>query len=244
VTYWSRLFLGTPYGSSPAPAATEHEMGGPVAGHDLNLYQVDCETYVEQVLALSVAQRAADVVPLLRRIRYHHAATPAQRRHFTVVKGWLAGAERQGFLHDITRQVGGKSTRTTKKSLKPDPQWRPYYLRRMRLLGSGAPRGTAQITYIPLATAMFLVKRIPPGTIVHVVSAPHPRSPYLVTHVGFAAQNAYGPVFRHASQSPHRRKVEDRHFAAYLYYIGRTPAGPERRTGIGIHLSALRAPPR
>lgn len=244
VAYWSQVFLGTPYGSAPVANQAEPEMGGPVAGQDLNLYRVDCETYVEQVMALALARRWGDVVPTLRRIRYDGGRADPQRRHFTVVKGWLAGAEGQGFLTDITRRVAPKATRVMEKSLAPKPGWRPYYLKRLRRLGSRAPRGSAKITYIPLAKAMYLVKRIPPGTIVHVVSKPHPKSPYLVTHVGFAARNHFGPVFRHASVSPHRRKVEDRHFAAYLYYIGHTPSGPERRTGIGIHLSALRAPKR
>ena len=90
---------------------------------------------------------------------------------------------------------------------------------------------------------MYLGRRIPSGTLIHVVAAPHPRTPYLVTHVGFAFRTPYGLVFRHASQSPGRRRVEDRHFGSYLYYIGRTPAGPEMRTGIGIHLSTIRQPP-
>jgi len=242
--YWSRVFLGTPYGTAPVADKSEPEMGGPVAGQDLNLYRVDCETYVEQVIALALARRWSEVVPTLRQIRYDGAPPDPRRRHFTVIKGWLAGAERQGILVDVTRRIGGKATRVVEKSLKPVSLWRPYYLKRMRLLGPRAPRGTARITYISLAKAMFMVKQIPPGTIVHVVSSPHPRSPYLVTHVGFAAKNSYGPVFRHASGSPHRRKVEDRHFAAYLYYIGHTASGPERRTGMGIHLSALRAPKR
>jgi N-acetylmuramoyl-L-alanine amidase-like len=242
VAHWSRVFLGTPYGSAPVASKAEPEMGGPVAGQDLNLYRVDCETYVEQVMALALARRWDDVVPTLRRIRYDGGRPTPRRRHFTVVKGWLAGAERQGLLTDITRRIAPKATRVVEKSLAPTPGWRPYYLKRMRLLGPRALTGTAKITYIPLAKAMGLVKRIPPGTIVHVVSKPHPKSPYLVTHVGFAARNYSGPVFRHASVSPHRRKVEDRHFAAYLYYIGHTPSGPERRTGMGIHLSALRTP--
>ena len=77
----------------------------------------------------------------------------------------------------------------------------------------------------------------------HIVSAPHPQSPYLVTHVGFAVRNRYGLVFRHASQSPTRRQVEDRFFSGYLNYIGRIPSGPEMRTGMGIHLSQIRQPP-
>jgi len=242
LAYWSRVFLETPYGTAPVADNAEPEMGGPLAGQDLNLYQVDCETYVEQVMALSLARRWQDVVPILRRIRYDGGRSDPQQRYFTVVKGWLAGAERAGLLTDITRRIGGNSTRVIEKSLKPEPIWRPYYLKRLGLLGPRAPKGSATITYIPLSKAMFMVKRIPPGTIVHVVSKPHPRSPYLVTHVGFAARNSYGPVFRHASQSPHRRKVEDRHFAAYLYYIGHTPAGPEQRAGMGIHLSAVRLP--
>lgn len=233
VAYWSRQFLETPYQTD----SPEHP--GPTG---VELLRVDCETYVEQVMALGLSRRFSDVAPLLHRIRFAGGRGELHSRHFTVVQGWLAANTRAGFLKDITRTVGGRATRTLSGSLSPSAKWRPYYLRRFRLLGPRAPRGIATIDYIPLHSALGLLRRIPPSTVVHIVSAPHPRSPYLVTHVGLTARTQYGLVFRHASQSPHRRRVEDRHFASYLYYIGRTPSGPELRTAIGIHLSRIKEP--
>ncbi len=239
LAFWSAAFVGTPYGSAPLADESSPELSAPVAGQDLSLYRVDCETYVEQVLALALASKWDQVVPILRKLRYIGGRPDPSRRQFTVVNGWLASAQRQGLLQDITRKVGQMATRVLRQRLKPSKLWRPYYLRRMRLMGPLAPVGTAEITYIPLARAALIARRIPPGAVVHVVSSSHPRSPYLVIHMGFAMRHHARPVFRHASQSPRRRKVEDRPFSAYMRYIGRTPSGPEMRVGIGIHLSAV-----
>ena len=233
IASWSALFRGTPYWTPSADSP-------PTVGLDLK--QVDCETFVEQVMALAVSRRRSEVEPTLARIRFDRGIARPDHRHFTVVKGWLAKNEQSGLLKDITRKIGGRATRTLHKRLTPTPKWRTWYRDRFRILGPRAPHGTARIDYIPLTRAHWLHKRIPSGTVVHVVSAPHPRSPYLVTHVGFAIHTRYGTVFRHASRSPHRRQVEDRHFQSYLYYVGRIPAGPEMRTAVGIHLSEVTAP--
>jgi hypothetical protein len=156
-----------------------------------------------------------------------------------VARGWLAHNRAAGRIEDITRKVGGAATRTLSRRLAP-VGWSPRYLQRFYALGVAAPFGTARIDYIPWRAAIRLARRIPDGTVIHVVAAPHPRTPYLVTHVGFAiAHPRWGVVLRHASQSPGRRQVEDRPLGPYLYYISHTPAGPEMRTGVGIHLSRV-----
>jgi hypothetical protein len=231
IAFWSADFLGTPYGSpgqdEPAPAG-------------LWFARVDCETFVEQVLALSVSRSLPQAEALLTRIRYLEGEARPDRRHFTVVNGWLRNAEQLGLVADVTRTLGGTAVKVATKDLTPTPEWRSGYRDRVTQLGPLAPGGLASIRYLPLREASMRARSIPHGTLVHLVSAPHPRSPYLVTHVGFALRVAGDVIFRHASQSPHRRRVEDRHLASYLHYVGRTPAGPEMRTAMGVHLSVVK----
>lgn len=242
IAFWSRLFLRTPYWVPPP---------GAVAPVGPDLHRVDCETFVEQVVALSLSRDLAQFPRQLRALRTYpdptptappRPAAPLRHRHFTVVRGWLAHNRAAGRLQDITRQVGGAATRTLTRSLDP-VGWSPRYLRRFYALGVAAPLGTARIAYIPWRDAIRLASRVPHGAVVHVVAAAHPRTPYLVTHVGFAiAHPRWGRLWRHASQSPGRRRVEDRPFGPYLYYISHTPAGPEMRTGLGIHVSRVVPP--
>ncbi|MDY0002081.1 MAG: DUF1460 domain-containing protein [Polyangia bacterium] len=249
IDFWSAAFLGTPYF-----AAQEEDSESQVSPadrargvHRLELGWVDCESFVEKVMALSLGRSLEEVSDHLRRIRFHEGVPGTTRRHFTVVKGWLAHNEAAGYLRDLTRGIGGSATRTLEKDLAPTPLWRPYYLRRFFSLGVRAPLGTARIDHIPLGAFPTsgrggLLGRLPHGAVMHVVSAPHERSPYLVTHVGFVIKTPWGPVLRHASRSPRRRRVEDRPLGPYLVYAGRTPAGPEMRTGLGVHLSELLSP--
>lgn len=244
--HWSGLFLKTPYWIPPeAGEGGSSPPGGGIL--HLEVRWVDCESFVEQTMALALSRRPADISRHIQRIRYHGGIPEPELRHFTVVKGWLAQNRAAGYLRDITRQVGGALTRQVEKDLTPSLRWRPVYLQRLTALGVRAPRGMARIDHIPIETAVTsqrgrLLGKIPSGTLVHLVSAPHEGSPYLVTHVGFVFQTSRGPVFRHASQTPHRRQVEDRPLAAYLNYVARTPGGPEMRTAMGIHLSEITAP--
>lgn len=244
IDFWSAAFLGTPYHVAPESAP-----GGPLGGVGVEVRYVDCESFVEQVMALALSRRPEEVGRHVQRIRYDEGIPGPTRRHFTVVKGWLAKNEAAGYLRDLTRKIGGPATATVEKDLTPSPQWRPYYLRRFMSLGVRAPFGRARIDHIPLTAVPAvgqggLLARIPNGAVLHIVSAPHERSPYLVTHVGFVIRTPWGPVLRHASRSPHRRRVEDRPLGPYLAYVGRTPAGPEMRTALGIHLSEVISPGR
>lgn len=229
IAFWSRQLLGTRY-RTPAPR------DAPVLGP--NLCAVDCETYVEQVIALARSRHYAEFPKQLRALRFVGGTPLPALRHFTVTKSWLADSERAHILQDITRQVGGPHTRILQRALTP-VGWSPRYLIRYFALGVHAPLGAARLPYLPMSVAIRARRRIPSGTILHVVAAPHPRSPYLATHVGIVLHTRFGLIFRHASRSPRRRRVEDRPLGPYLYYIQRTPAGPEMRKGIGIHLSRV-----
>lgn len=244
--YWSAAFLGTPYYVAPEEEPP-HPGSAPGTGPDLEVRWVDCESFVELVIAFSLSRSVREVSRHWRQIRHDEGIPGPTRRHFTVVKGWLSKNEAAGYLRDLTRGIGGAATRVLERDLTPTAQWRPYYLRRFFSLGVRAPLGRARIDYLPLASLPAagrsgLLGRLPHGAVLHIVSAPHERSPYLVTHVGFVFQTPWGPIIRHASRSPHRRRVEDRPLGPYLAYVGRTPAGPEMRTAIGIHLSEVTDP--
>ena len=80
IAYWSELYAGTPYFS---PREGELEPVG------LHLGGVDCETYVEQVMAISLSRHFGEVGKILNSLRYDGGRVEPRYRHYTVARGWL-----------------------------------------------------------------------------------------------------------------------------------------------------------
>lgn len=102
----SRRFLGLPY---LLEALGE---GSGVDSDPLFRFDaLDCMTYVEESIALSLATSAETFMGILDDIRYRDGEIGfASRNHF-VEADWIPGNQKAGFIGDITAFVGGESTR-------------------------------------------------------------------------------------------------------------------------------------
>src|SRR5690606_35806058 len=98
----SERFLDAPYLPSPL---------GEGEGQDpdplFRLDAVDCLTFVEASLALSLAERMEDVTPLLTALRYQGEAPSYAARNHLMEAQWLPHNLRKGFLEDVTARYGG-----------------------------------------------------------------------------------------------------------------------------------------
>ncbi len=95
----SEKFLGLQYGTSPLG-----EGKAPDADPLIRFDVFDCTTYVETVIALSIAGQN-EVVQVLNEIRYADGKPSIQsRNHFTSLD-WIPNNVKKGFLKDITFQT-------------------------------------------------------------------------------------------------------------------------------------------
>src|SRR5207302_5609965 len=107
----SEGFLNTPYVVSPLGEGKGHPPDqDPMIRYD----QVDCLTFVETAIAMSVAKKAVEVEPLLQRIRYESEPAYQNRNHLMEVQ-WIPNNVKKGFLVDVTRKYGGDDVITVKK---------------------------------------------------------------------------------------------------------------------------------
>ncbi|MDH6358046.1 N-acetylmuramoyl-L-alanine amidase-like domain-containing protein [Parabacteroides sp. PF5-9] len=99
-----KYFLNTPYVASTLEKEPESLV--------INLREMDCTTFVENVIALS--QTIKSPTPSfehfcrnLQRLRYRNGKITdySSRLHYT--SDWIYTNERKGFVKDITRQIGG-----------------------------------------------------------------------------------------------------------------------------------------
>lgn len=190
----SEKFLNTPYVVSPLG-----EGGGPDPDPTFRLDAVDCLTFVEQTLALSLARRDEDVARLLERIRYAQQPAYEDRNHLMEAQ-WLPNNMAKGFLVDVTRRYAGADVLEVKKVLT-DASWQSKSSAELRLPPERQVKGSYTLNMIPLERVMAHARRLPSGTILVVLRDDLPFKATRVTHLGFVVQKGRRTYLRHAARN-------------------------------------------
>ncbi len=206
----SRLMVGTPYHDGPL---------GEGAGRDpqprIRFDAVDCQTFVEEALALGEADGPVDMLAVLDDVRYAAAPSYDGRDHF-VMSQWVPRNEAKGYVRDATAAVAGPIARLERKTVTA-----ASWARRRRRPGdvdlppADAPIGRFALPVVPLDRVLEVAPRIPDGTIALVVRADRAALPERVSHLGLIVHHAGVAYLRHAS-SVYRRVADEPldHFVA------------------------------
>ncbi|WNG38734.1 DUF1460 domain-containing protein [Archangium violaceum] len=187
----SERFLGTPYVHSPLG-----EGSGVDPDPTFRLDAVDCLTFVEQALAMSMAHSETEVPGLLERLRYASTPTYEDRNHLMEAQ-WLPNNQRKGFLVDVTRRYGGADTVRVQKTLTA-LTWTSRSSLALGLPKAHQPRGTYSLDMIPLDRVLEHARQVPSGTILVVLREDLPLKATRVTHLGFVVQKGKRTWLRHA----------------------------------------------
>ncbi|MDE2236812.1 MAG: DUF1460 domain-containing protein [Elusimicrobia bacterium] len=208
----SERFLGTPYRLGPLGEGPRGLFDrDPLVRFDA----VDCTTFVEETMALSLRPKLADALDVLRRIRYENGRVGfSTRNHFPSVD-WLPRNLKAGYLRDITRRVAGADTLEVSKTISKR-RWyaamstaslqgpfsaaqRRRLLPRLRGLGRGLPEERATLPVLPMAQLARDLARIPSGTLANLVRADRPDKPVLVSHQVLLIRKGKTLYVRHAA---------------------------------------------
>ena len=191
----SSLFVGVPYRQYPLGEGGD----GPEPQPRWRVDQVDCQTFVETVLAMSNARSVDSAKEILDDIRY--AETPAKvsfstRNHFTEAQ-WLPSNEKKGYLREITTKVDAKAAKTSLVLRREEWSKVPGL---KRLAEARIPNGKFALRYVPLDQAKKLSSRMPRGTVLLIVRAADPQYVVRVSNMGLVVRDSSGQmVVRHAS---------------------------------------------
>lgn len=221
----SARFLDTPYVASPLG-----EGEGPDPDPRFRLDAVDCLTFVEQSLALSLGGSEPEVEAWLERIRYSGPPSYVTRNHLMEAQ-WLPHVLRRGLLADVTRRYGGRDVARVEKRLTAET-WQSRSSQALQLPRAHQPRGTWALNVIPLAHVMERARAIPSGTILVVVREDLPLKPTRITHLGFVVQRRGRTYLRHAARNGYGRVV-DEDLASFLARNGRYTKWPV--TGVALY---------
>jgi len=206
----SRRFLDTPYVVSPLGEGT-----GKDADPTFRLDAVDCLTFVEETIALSLAKSLKEVEPLLNALRYAHELRYEDRNH--LMEGqWLPNNEKKGFVRDVTRLHGGADTVQVIKHI-PESAWASGLARSLDLPRERHVTGDFPLEFIPLNKVAAKAQALPTGTVLVVVREDAPFRLTRITHLGFVVQKEGRTFIRHAAMSVYGRVVDEE----LSHFVGR-----------------------
>jgi hypothetical protein len=198
----SALFVGVPYGDLPLGEGSGIE---PQSRWRTDL--VDCQTFVETVLAMANAKSLPRARTILDDIRY--AGDPPQvsfgtRNHFTEAQ-WLPSNVTKGYLREETLEVDPRAPATT-LSLRRG-QWDKLPALK-RLATATVPEGEFRIHYLTLDQARRRAASIEPGSVLLVVRQHDPQRVVRVSHMGFVVRKQGRLYVRHASTGDEHRVID------------------------------------
>lgn len=215
----------------------------------------DCETYVDTILALALSENLQEFQQNINAVRYAAAKVVFQNRNHFTGADWIPNNKANGFIRDITRQIAGDSTQTS-RVLVDKKNWYQHLplqrihiaglnkaekkikLQKLRALSEIANSKVTEVDYIPLRILfgkdnLAVVSQIPSGAIVFLVRH-DPRMKKLIgtdndiSHMGFVIKKQGQLYFREASS--YAMRVIDIPLLRYLsFYL---PAGELR--GISV----------
>lgn len=209
----SELLLGVPYGLDAAGEGLSPDLDPP-ARYDA----FDCLTFVEEVLALSLAGSPTGAAAIRRSLRYG-AAEPRyeNRRHF-MLSQWIPGALADGWLVDITEQVG--VAHLIEKEIRP-ATWSGWRKRSLfRLPDERLPVGRFELPVLSVDAAREAAADLPEGALLLTVRQSRDGVPMVVTHLGFLlpAEPGKARKVRHATKMSGQR-VMDHTLDWYLEHL-------------------------
>lgn len=245
----SERFLGIPYKLGPMGEGPKGEFD---RDPDHSFERLDCTTFVEETMALSLRPRLPEALKTLQKIRYKDGKVAFQsRNHFTSVD-WNPRNEEAGYLRDVTREVAGDKTVVLTKTIKKRDWYaamstdafkgsftdveRLARLPKLRAAGEKMADETATLPVLPLSELPAALPRIPSGTLANLVRADDPTKPDLVSHQFLFVRKDGALFVRHAAYGKEVQDVPALEYF-YRYWNSKWPV-------VGVNLLELRDPGR
>jgi hypothetical protein len=203
MTYFSERFVGAPY---LLVCEGEGENGRYETEPLLNLKQINCMTYCEIVLAMTLSGYYEEMFNVLQHIRYRNGfISMATRNHYTMVD-WLPA--NRWCLDDVTAAVGGADALPLTRTIRHGQFFKGKGIDDLPEVLSDR---TVTISYIPKEKLISRKMGLQSGDIVALIQD---KPDIFSAHMLLIVKKQDGLYFRHASMSA--GKVIDERFDDYV----------------------------
>lgn len=213
----AHFFLGTPYVASTLDQTMDEQLV-------VNLQELDCVTYVENVLALSLAASSNNFTyhnfkEHLKSIRYRNGELSdyASRLHYT--SDWIFDNEQSGLLQNISQELSGlKETKeldfmSTHRSAYKQLAHNDAMLHKIEQAEKTINNRNG-FYYLPKGGIHNKANKIPHMAVVAIVTTIDGLD---TSHVGFAYQKEGELQFIHASSAKNKVIIDSKTLSNYCF---------------------------
>ncbi len=218
IPWIASFFIGTPYQSHTLDQGPEESLV-------INLHELDCVTFVENVLALAflksyTPEAISDFIRQLTRIRYRNARITdySSRLHYST--DWLYEMQQIHLLHDPTASAGGIPHRkqvhfmSEHSDLYPRLQQRPDLVEKIKEIETAINQRTYH--YIPKEQINQASGQIQSGDILLITT--HTKG-LDTSHLGFAWKEKGKIYLLHASSTEKKVCISKQPLQEYMQGI-------------------------
>jgi len=213
---YSGRALGTPYRWF---ALGDGPQGKYDRGPLVDFMYVDCLTFCEQILAMTLAENYAEMFQRLQQLRYCNGEIDVRRRNHFTLADWLPN--NSWLVEDITATLGRglciEMTKTINRVESLQKKGVP-----LKELVAIPPPQTMTIQYIPEANLPAIKSKLRGGEIAVAIQS---RPGIFAAHLGFMLRDSTGRVFfRNASARRGIKKAVDENFDDLVKFLKRNPS--------------------
>ncbi|MCI0698841.1 DUF1460 domain-containing protein [candidate division KSB1 bacterium] len=213
---YSERAIGTPYRWFPLGEGAKGKYDRDPL---IDFTRVDCLTFCEQTLAMTLSQNSGEMFQTLQRLRYRGGDIDIRNRNHFTISDWLPN--NAWLVEDMTAAIGGEFTTNMTKTID-----RAAALRKLRVpekeLSAIPPPQAITVQYIPEENLPAIKAKLQGGEIGCVVQS---RPGIIVAHLGFILRDGSGRVFyRNASARPGVKRVVDEDFEDLVKFLKRNPS--------------------
>jgi hypothetical protein len=213
---YSERAIGTPYRWFPLGEGAKGKYDRDPL---IDFTRVDCLTFCEQTLAMTLSLNSDEMFQILQRLRYRGGAIDIRNRNHFTIADWLPN--NSWLVEDVTSAIGGGLMASMTKTID-----RATALRKKGVpekeLAAIPPLQTITVQYIPEVNLPAITAKLQGGEIGCVVQS---RPGIIVAHLGFILRDGAGRVFyRNASARPGVKRVVDEDFDDLVKFLKRNPS--------------------
>jgi hypothetical protein len=213
---YSERAIGTPYRWFPLGEGAKGKYDRDPL---IDFTRVDCLTFCEQTLAMTLSQNSDEMFQILQRLRYRNGDIDIRNRNHFTMADWLPN--NSWLVEDVTAAIGGELMTSMTKTIDRKSALHKRGVPAKELSAVPPPQNIT-VQYIPEENLPAIKAKLQGDEIGCVVQS---RPGIIVAHLGFVLHDSAGRVFyRNASARPGVKRVVDENFDDLVKFLKRNPS--------------------
>lgn len=214
IVEYGQSFIGTPY--------IAHTLeGNPVETLVVNLRALDCATFVESVFAMAITTQTEGknfgyFPKVLKALRYHAGTIDGYGSRIHYFSDWLYENEQNGYLRDVSAEIGGIPFTTKVNFMSQNPKFYPALADKKeweKVKTVETNMNERKLFYVPKDKINRIEDKLQNGDIIGITTSVAGLD---ISHEGFVLKKNGHAYLLHASSEQKKVMVSEETLSEYL----------------------------